>query len=267
MKKFLVLCAGMMLVASAAMAQGNGLHMSWVNCPNAGGLPSEAFPCDGSGLHNLNGTLSVAASTPGVVALDGIIDLLFNGRADTPAFWQFQSGGCNNSGLALSAARPGTGCGVLTATAANGNTNTLCGSGGTGCTPFITGYAFGGSIGFPANRARLVFTQARSAAAPVTLAANALTGAHFVFTFSFFEDNAVGVGGGECEGCEASAGITWNQAVLYNTNASTGGEGIAVAISSGDPGSANASTGANCVACVTVPNKSRTWGQLKSLYR
>src|SRR4051812_32935261 len=107
MKKLLALCAGMMLLSSAAMAQGNGLHMSWLNCPNvAGALPAEQFACDGAVAHLLNGTFSVAASVPGVVAMDGIIDLLFNQSPDVPPFWQFQQGGCNESGLALSAAKP-----------------------------------------------------------------------------------------------------------------------------------------------------------------
>lgn len=258
MKKILLLCCGLMLVASAAFAQ-QGLHMSWATCPNLGGLTSDDFTCDGT-PHSLNGTFSVAASTPGVVAMDGILDMLF-ASANTPTFWQFQSGGCNESGLALADAKPLSGCGTLTQ-----NTTTLCGSGGTGCDAFITAYAFGGSIGFPANRSRLLITLARSSTSPVILAANVAPNAHFAFQFTFFEDNASEVGG-PCDGCLTGVSITWNQAIFYNTSAAAGGEGIAANLSSADPGSANATTYSNCTGCSTVESKSRSWGQLKSLYR
>lgn len=259
MKKILVLCGAMMLVASAAFAQA-GLHMKWAACPNnVAATPTEDFTCDGS-LHQLHGTLSVGASTPGVVALDGIIDLLY-ATPTVPAFWQFQAGGCNESGLALVDGRPGVGCGTLTQ-----NTSTLCGTGGTGCDAFITAYAYGSVINFPENRARLLFTLARASTSPVTLAASVLPNAHFAFIFQFFEDNASEVGGA-CDGCLSGVSMTWNQAVLYNTSATTGGEGIAAAISSADPGSADASTSSNCAGCLAVGTKARSWGQLKSLYR
>jgi hypothetical protein len=258
MKKILVLCGALMLVASAAFAQ-QGLHMKWNGCPNnAAATPTEDFTCDGN-FHQLHGTFSVAASTPGVVAMDGIIDLLY-ATPDTPAFWQFQSGGCNESGLILNDSRPVTNC-VATA-----NTNTLCGAGGGGCDAFITAYAFGSSIGFPPNRARLLFTLARASTSPVVLAANVAPNAHFAFLFQFFEDNASEIGGA-CDGCLTGVSMTWNQAVLYNTNATTGGEGIAASISSADPGSADAHSFSNCPGCGAVSTKARSWGQLKSLYR
>jgi len=264
MKKLLTLCAGMMLVSSAAMAQ-DGLHMAWTACANSGGTPTETFLCDGGTVHQLQGTFSVALSTPGVVAMDGIIDFIFPSTpTQVEPFWQFQQNGCNFSGLALTAGKPGLGCGGLLPS--TGNTNTLCGTGGTACTPF-SGYAYGSSINFPANRGRLLITLARASSSPVTLAANTGVGAHFGFTLAFFEDNAVGLGGGECAGCQSSVGMTWNQAVFYNTAATAGGEGIAANLSSTSPGSGNASVGANCVSCATVGSRSRTWGQLKSLYR
>ena len=61
MKKLLALCAGMMLIASAAMAQ-QGLHMSWVNCPNiAGNTSDQVFSCDPleGAVYFLNGTFSL----------------------------------------------------------------------------------------------------------------------------------------------------------------------------------------------------------------
>jgi len=265
MKKLLALCAGTMLLATAAMAgPGDGLHISWINCPNVvGATPTEVFLCDGGQVHNLNGTFSLAASTPGVIAVDGIVDLLFNASPDTPPFWQFQSGGCNETGIIISGGKPSAGCGT-----ALQNSNLMCAAGGGSCSSLITAYAFGSSINFPANRARLLFTLARASTAPVTLGATTGTNAHFAFTLTFFEDNAVGLGGADCVGCQAKAGITWNWLTIYNNTPGVAGEAIAGTISSTDSGSANASVGANCtIDCVAVAAKNRTWGQLKSLYR
>src|SRR5262245_38940509 len=127
MKKLLLICAGLMLVASSAFAQ-NGLHMAWNACPNtAGNSPNGDFLCDASAVHQLYGTVSVGAPVAGIVAMDGIIDLAFQ-SADVPSFWQFQSGGCNETGVAISPAKPSVGCGAALA-----NTVTLCSTGGTGC--------------------------------------------------------------------------------------------------------------------------------------
>lgn len=261
MKKFLALCAGMMLLASAAMAQTNGLQLAWNNCANvAGSAPAAQFDCaplDGS-IYQLFGTFSLASPAANVIAVDNIIDNLFpDTPTSVPAFWQFQTGGCNNSGIALGNSKPVGLCGGGTV-----NTITLCGSGGSGCpASFITAYGVG--VGGP-NRGRLLMTLARSAAAPVTLGN---TVRHFAFVLNFFMDNAPDGAGGGCDGCNASVGTTWNNAIFYN-NAVGGStdEATAVVLSSTDPGS-TPSVGANCVSCVSVSGKSKTWGQLKSLYR
>src|SRR5262245_54233024 len=175
MKKLLVLCAGLMLVASTAFAQ-TGLHMSWVACPNiAGNAPSDNFLCDGS-IHSLYGTVSVGgAAVAGVVAMDGIIDFLYQ-TPDVPTFWQFQAGGCNESGVAIAPAKPAAGCGTAVQ-----NTTTICSAGGAGCSAFITAYAFGASINQPPNRARMLIALARASTSPVTMAINTGTNAHYAW--------------------------------------------------------------------------------------
>lgn len=269
MKKLLGLCAGMMLLASAAMAQTNGLQLAWGACENSLlDTPTQAFDCapfDGS-IYTLYGTFSLAAPAAGIIAVDNIVDFLFpDPPADVPAFWQFQGGGCNNSGLTLSHVKPaGTAtCGGVSG--ATGNSILLCGSGGSACNSFITAYVFGAAVGFPADRARLFTTIARPASSPVTL--NNLN-RHYMFALNFFMDNAPdpSTPGSGCAGCGDAVGITWNNAVFYNTSAGSGQEATGIVLSSTDPGS-TPSTGANCTACVTVPNKTKTWGQLKSLYR
>jgi hypothetical protein len=258
MKKLLVLCAGLMLVASSAFAQ-TGLHMSWLACPNiAGNAPADDFLCDGN-IHSLYGTVSVAAPVAGVVAMDGIIDYLYV-TPDVPTFWQFQAGGCNETGVAISAAKPTAGCGT-----ALQNSTIICSAGGAGCSAFITAYAFGASINQPPNRARMLIALARASTSPITMAANTGTNAHYAWNLNFFEDAAEEIGG-TCAGCGTGVSLTWNQAVFYNTTATTGGEGVAIAISSADPGS-NANAFSNCAGCAAVPTRNRSWGQLKSLYR
>lgn len=261
MKKVLALCAGLMLMASAAMAQQNGLQLAWGNCANvAGSSPVVTFGCDplDPQIFQQFGTFSLASPAANVIAVDNIIDNLFpDTPGSVPPFWQFQAGGCNSGGIALGQAKPTGFCGGSTV-----NTITLCGSGGAGCpAAFITAYGVG--TGGP-NRARLLMTLARSAAAPVTLGN---TVRHYAFVLNYFEDNAPDGAGGGCEGCNASVGTTWNNAVFYN-NAVGGSteEATAVVLSSTDPGS-TPSTGANCTSCVAVSGKTKTWGQLKSLYR
>jgi hypothetical protein len=258
MKRIPAFSVAMMLVASVAFAQGRGLHMKWAGCPNhPAATTTENFLCDGA-IHSLHGTFSLTTAVPGVVAMDGIIDLLFE-TPFVPTFWQFQAGACNESGIQLFAGRPTVNC---TSTA---NTTTLCSTSGSGCGAYITAYAHGGVIGFPPNRARLLFALAR-AGNVVTLGANTGTNAHFAFRLELAEDNAVELGG-RCGGCGTGVSITWNQAVLYNTSATAGSEGIAATISSGDPGSIDATAYTNCSGCQTVSAKPTRWGQLKAMYR
>jgi len=264
MKKLLALCAGMMLLASAAMAQTNGLQLAWGACANnALATPTQVFDCDpfGGSTYTLYGTFSLAAPAANIIAVDNIVDFLYpDPPADVPPFWQFQGGGCNNAGLTLTHVRPAT-----TFCASATNSILLCGSGGSSCNSFITAYVFGASVGFSPDRARLFTTIARPASSPVTLTN---TTRHYMFGLNFFMDLAPdpATPGSGCAGCSDAVGITWNNAVFYNNAAGAGQEATGVVLSSTDPGS-TPSTGANCVACVTVPTKAKSWGQLKSLYR
>jgi len=250
MKKLLLLCAALALVAAPASA--SGLLMAWNACSGmALATSSQVFDCDpaNEAVHSLYGTFFLDAATPGVVAMDGIIDLSFNGQSNVPAFWHYEGGGCNSTGLGLIDGRPA----ATICSTANAAT-TLCAAGGTACDGVIT--AYGVNYGGP-NRARLLFTLARASTDPASLAA---TTKYFAFEFDFYMIKA-----GDCAGCATPTSLAWNQAVLYNT-AAVGGEGTAAVLSSTDPGS-SPSVCSNAPICDNVPVKNKTWGQLKSLYR
>lgn len=256
MKKLLVLCAGMMLLASAAMAQVKGLQFAWGGCENGlADTPVVQFSCDplGGEAYSVYGTFNVDAPQTGIIAADGIVDFLYP-NGNIPPFWHFEGGACNEFGLTLTHIRPATICPTT-------NSIIVCGAGGAGCLSFLTGYIYGAAAGFPENRARLFVAFARSATAPVTVTN---TTRHFLFGLNFDMANAEDPAspGSGCAGCSDPVGITWNTLQLYASPALP----QPYAVQSTDPGS-SPSVGANCTACVTVNNKAKTWGQLKSLYR
>jgi hypothetical protein len=209
-------------------------------------------------VYSLVGTFGLASPAPNVLAMDGIIDLTFFEPLDVPPFWQFQAGGCNQLGLAITGGRP-AGCDSGT------NSQTLCGSDGTECGAFITGYGFGSDINFPPNRARLLIALGRAYPNVVVLPASATaTDAHFAFELHFYMDNAPNVDGEGCLGCYSGVNIKWTEAVLYNPSSPNRPEGIAAFLTDLDPGSGDAGVVANPGV---LPARPTTWGQLKTLYR
>ena len=86
----------------------------------------------------------------------------FRPIAAIPPFWHFESGGCNNSGLVISDARPHAGC--------SGNSNTMCGPAGGACDGLIT--AYGPGVG-GSDRGRLLVALVRRSDSPVNLARGA----------------------------------------------------------------------------------------------
>lgn len=256
MKKLLVICtaiATLALVSASAFAEGGKLYMKANACTNAAAASNVlTLDCDVNNFPppgQVFGSFMVNGPVSGVVAVDGILDLRFNGETSVPAFWNFQSGGCNSSGLVLSDGRPATGCSQAT---------NLCGAGGANCDAFITAYAPG--YGGP-NVARLLFTLARASTDPAPAFTN-LTAHYFTFLFDIYTDPFADT----CAGCSTPVSFAWNQAVFYDTNAGMGGEGTPLIIDSDDPGSDSVIC-INAATCDVVPTKNTTWGQLKSLYR
>jgi len=254
MKK-LLLVAAIIAIAAPANAQ---LFMAWNACDGTPGSSRSNlnFDCTpGSGFAaDLYGTFG---STAGVVAIDGIIDLAFQGVTDVPAFWHFESGGCNNSGMGYTFAR-----GSATTFCATTNSVLFCGSTGSGCGGGVVAYVNGSQVplGGP-NRARLLFTNARSATSPVTLPA--MPTRVFCFHLMFITDNTPGSGGADCVGCETPTEIWWHQAILYNNSAQAGGEGLVALIDELTVGYAGRVQVNGYPTRVTA----KSWGQLKGMYR
>lgn len=254
MKKLLVICAAVSTLAllSAQAFAGGSLYLKANACPGAGTASNVlTLDCDPNNFPppgQLFGSFKVDAVVSGVVAMDGILDLTFNGQTGVPAFWQFQSGGCNSSGLVLLDGRPATGC---------SQTTFMCGGGGANCDAFITAYGVG--YGGP-NKARLLITLARASTDPTSF--TNLTAYNFAFELDIYTDPYAG----SCAGCTVPVSMAWNQAVFYDTNAGLGGDGVALLADSDDPGS-DAALCVNAATCDVVPTKNKTWGQLKSLYR
>ena len=252
MKRALLTAA--LLAAYATSAGANGLQLAWTSCAGTvGATKTIAFDCDPNAgtVYELFGTFSSTTAMTGVVAMDGITDLRFEGQTDVPPFWQFQLFGCNETGLNMIDARP--------ASCSPTYTNTICGNGGGACDGVIT--AFGLNYKGPGT-GRLLFTLARASVSPTDLAAEPTK--HFAFDLQFFMDHA-----GDCAGCNSPVSMVWNMAVLYNTLADAGQEGTAGILSSTDAASDPCvnMNGGTLAGCNATPTKRNTWGQLKTLYR
>lgn len=255
MKKFLLICAALTAFAVPAHAQ---LFTAWGACDGTAGSSTGNmnFDCTpGSGFSaQIFGTFGVSSPIPNFVAAEGIVDFAFQGASDVPAFWHFEAGGCNSTGIGYSLAR-----GSSTLQCATTNSTIFCGTTGVACTGGISNYI--NNYG-AANRSRLFFANARSALSPVTLPA--VPTRVFCFFITFLTDNTPGSGGAECAGCETPTAIAWNQLSLFDNQPATGPE-ARFELSSATPGSTgNMATNG---ATISVSTTKKTWGQLKSLYR
>ena len=94
------------------------------------------------------GPFQVMSPFPGLIAADVSFDIVLDGQSSLPAFWHYEVGGCNNSGLTISASRPAS-CGPY---------QTPWGVGGSQADAFITAYQAGTTFG---NYGRLLLAIAR----------------------------------------------------------------------------------------------------------
>ena len=134
------------------------------------------------------------------------------------------------------------------------NSTLLCGINGEFCSGGIVSYepGFGGP-----NRARLLFSITRPDTIPRTLPG--MPSRVFGFRLKFTMGNTPGSGGGDCLGCGTLTTISWSGAVVTSTLPP-----YTVAILDDRmPGS----TGRLAINDASVPIASKSWGQLKGLYR
>lgn len=252
MKKAILLAAALCVAATPAFA--GSLYLRWNQCfadPNA--ATNINFACDDFASQDAFLTYQLDVSTPNVVALSGGVDLAIEGAAALPSFWQMGPTGCNSNGLGINDAR-------TTLCTNTGGVPVFSGSGGTTTDAFITAYLpeWGGP-----NRARILWAVVRASSNPATLAGAPTR--QFAAIFNFFDDAAVEAGG-TCVGCTAPLAMCANW-ILLEAPAQGGGEVVSAYITSTDPGSDSVLLSNGATGSVVVPTRSRTWGQVKNLFR
>ena len=189
-----------LLALGASNARAVGLTLNWGGCVGAGMVTNQNFDCA-----NLGGPYVLVMniqppSYPTVHAIDLVLDLRTSGTIVSP-FWHFEGGGCNESGLAISADRatiPNTNC-VATFT---GLTGSLVSS-------YITDYApgFGGS-----NKVRMLITVARGASSGILTTG----GINYYLSHLIFTTGNATEAAGPCEGCRDGVLIAWSSATLHS---------------------------------------------------
>src|SRR6266850_6272208 len=114
MTKTLVLCIALLgLPSSAAFAQ---VDLSWDNCvlvDVSNGEPPAAFDktfvCTGSETYRLHGSFKSPVDIPDFIAMDIAINLQQEVPGPLVPFYHYETGGCNASGIRLSADKGATG--------------------------------------------------------------------------------------------------------------------------------------------------------------
>ena len=221
MMRFLLACA---LLAFAAAPAHAYINLAWNDCYGQGtAAQSITFDCAAGGPYLLIGQFQTPAPIGNFVAMDIVIDMSFEGQTSVPAFWQFQSGGCNETGIQYSSDRSSAG------TCMTGNSTPWGSTGGCGAA-LITGYQIG--LHGPGS-ARLLATTANECSGPINLKGPPTQ--YFGFYLDFIMGNAL-ESGGSCAGCSTPVDIVWNSARLYNCCAPNAPEAT-FDLTSTDPGS------------------------------
>lgn len=240
-----ILIAGAMLVLGASAASAAGINLSWNDC-GTNGTPNAVFACNSNaGL----GFTAVASFDPpaGIVEFLGIaaqIDIVTD-QANLPDWWKHGTGQCRSTtGLSI---------------------NFDFTSGPFSCTDVFGGAAAGGfayDVGFgtPA-RARLRV----QAAIPVDNRVPVDAGTeYYVLKANLLRAKTTGVG--NCVGCANSACVVLNSIQLFQPLEQNNDPEIS------NPRDRNFVTwqvpATGPVGCpLSTPTQTKTWGQVKSLYR
>lgn len=241
MKKFIALAAAALALsattASAQILPGGSIGLAWDDCVSGGGAVDQAFAC----TQNTGTAFSLIASvTPPAglteyVGSAAVIDFQ-SAASPMPLWWQY--GGCR---LATS----------MTAAPAAGITTCLDLTDNPQFGGIDYAYGFGGT-----NRARLRTAYAMDAglAHPVQ-SVDEMT----VLQISINRNRTTGTG--SCSGCLQPVCIVFNSLLLDQVNPSLP-KGY---VTSGPQQFATWQGGGSCPG--STPTQSRTWGQVKSLYR
>jgi len=254
MKKFVVLCA-MLLAATATMVKSAGavatIDIAWNGCAfDADNSPVHSsninFLCDGSrddtNPYRLQASLHApTGGYPSLAALQAQFDIQ-DETGPLPAFWAFETGGCNESSLSVTAAKPST-CG----TAANNPWVPSSDAQG-----FVLSYTRSG------NRAHMEVVVTTLPTSAQNLASDT---DYFLFGLLINENNV-----GSCPGCTDKVSIVFNSVKLESSAPTINADPLIVS-QAGAFGNCGSVNGAGAGTCAATSTTKKTWGAVKSLYR
>jgi len=250
MKKTLLI-AGALLALTASMASATGVNLFWTDCsPAAGGVgvSNQNNACtSNSGQFILVASLNPGPGIDAAVGAEGVIDIQIASVAMDP-WWQMKAGGCRATALSSSF-----------------SFSFLSGA----CLDPWQNQAFGGldyaynppdtdpSHNLP-NRARLRVAGVVQASAAGPMAAGS---EYYIFEAIISKQKSVGAG--SCVGCADAACFVLNSIKVVQPADDVNGDKF---YSTADQ-SQFATYQAGAAGCAATPNRNRTWGSVKSLYR
>ena len=243
MKKNIVI-AGAMLVLGASAASASGINLSWTNCGTFG-VQNVTFACAvNSGSSQMFASFDPPAGVTAMGGMSAQIDITTD-QANLPDWWKHGTGQCRGT-AALPVSFDFT-------------------SGPPDCADYWLGQAAGGTaydVGFGSpSRAR--FRVQAAIAAGTELPVDAGT-EYYAFKATLQRTKSTGTG--SCAGCLNSACIVLNEIQLFQPLELQFDPIITNPRERQFITWQNPATGPS--GCpLSTPTKSKTWGQVKSLYR
>jgi len=255
MKRLLLLCGALLILAAPAAFAAAGLNFTWSPsnaCQNPQ-VVNQTFVCD----NNDGAYIMVGSFMPGVAATQFYgIEVVIDGQSDggdMPAWWQsFNDGSCRINSFQPSAAfTAGGGCSKLWSASPTGG----LGAWQTNAYPPPSG-----NVPDP-NRVRIKLAYVMGSA---TLALNTAK-EYTAFQLNMDTNNTIDDPGNSivaCAGCTVPVTLVLNQ--VNALDAASGGsfESITAPLTN-----RCITWQSSTVACATVPTRNRTWGEIKSLYK
>jgi len=254
-----VITLAILLVAFPGWARAQ-IDLTWDNCVLRTG--TEPFPtanknfgCTGSETHRLHAAFKTPVAIPDFFAMDVVLDLVWTkpsgNRQDQSLqpFWHFETGGCNATGVVLSADKSASGdvtggCGMFTTPwGAQGESATFA-----AITVYVPDYWDQPGRGY------LLASISRDSQSPFALQAGT--------NYYAFHLNWNTAAGGTCLGCADQIVVVWESASLYTMDNQT----ITLLGRSAKTTENYASINGALLTDV-VPVQKTTWGRIKAQYR
>jgi len=244
-----LLLLAVLLAAGRSADAGEGLYLTWNDCAQGPSAAHDAASaCDvNTGQRTLTCAFTVPVAVDSVLGVQLIVDLQHS-EATLPDWWRFATGDCRAGELRAEF--------DFTARSA--------------CSDVFGGFASGSLLAYYATQPRGGFNQARIVAAASRLPD---------YGYMRFDPDVMYYGASlvignartvapqaVCAGCAGSACLVLNSVLIQRQPGASGGD---VFIAQPGAGDANFATwqGGATEGCRTVPVRSLTWGQIKSLYR